>query len=607
MPAIGNAVRLLAFTLGACLEIFLVAAVIRRRAGTPGMNFVPVALALAALGHAAGAITLFRRLSVATAGEASGAPTVVLVPAAALLAAAALASVYAALWRAEASMRRFLLVLALSLAAIPIAGALVGSDSAALALASVAPSAVFAWFVYRYNLLGLHISRRVVFALVLGGFFAFYLFLVRLVATLLENAYASVGPLTEAALIFAATLVWLPLYGWMTRFLSERTQLYAGFSKRLIEDAARILDLEKRLQFLAEELGRTFALGRVRLQASGEPPVCGEFGGSGTSPAAGLIIEIEKIVQREALEVVRADPRGGGSAGRLVRDLGFNYLFPLWYERKLVGLLFLDTTPRLYLDESQDILLGLSRQISHSIETCRVIEEKIGLERALARQAHLASLGKAAATIAHEVRNPLSSIKALAQFMREDPEVREKHERDLGFMISETDRLNSSVEQLLSFSRPLPAPRQEVHLSEMLEDIARALSRQCAAEQIRVELEVEPGLMLRQGAPELIRQIVLNLALNAIQASQPGGKVVLGAGARSERTLGISVSDDGCGIAPEIRDRIFEPFFTTRQRGTGLGLAIVQKNVEHLGGTIRAESPLTNGRGTRIDVTLPIG
>ena len=120
-------------------------------------------------------------------------------------------------------------------------------------------------------------------------------------------------------------------------------------------------------------------------------------------------------------------------------------------------MLLLDTSPRIFLDEDEPILLGLASQISQSIETCRLIEEKIGLERSLAQQANLASLGKAAATIAHEVKNPLSSMKTLAQLMREDPEVEQRYAQDLNYMIGEIDRLNSSVVQLLSFARTSPA------------------------------------------------------------------------------------------------------------------------------------------------------
>jgi signal transduction histidine kinase len=296
----------------------------------------------------------------------------------------------------------------------------------------------------------------------------------------------------------------------------------------------------------------------------------------------------------------KADPR----LAPLLGKTGFNYLFPLWYEERLTGLLLVDSTPRVYLDEDETILLGLSRQISHSIETCRVVDEKIGLERALARQEHLASLGKVAATIAHEIKNPLSSVKTLAQLMREDPDVRDKYDRDLGYIVSEVDRLNRSVLQLLSFSRPSPEDRTEVDLTELLETMVSQLERQYAGGQIAVRHGIAPGIRMAHGNAEIIRQVALNLALNAIQASEPGGEVRLEARQDAGR-IEFSVTDRGLGIRTEIREKIFEPFFTTKQRGTGLGLSIVRKNVRQLGGEIFVESPVEEGRGTRMRVTLP--
>jgi signal transduction histidine kinase len=290
--------------------------------------------------------------------------------------------------------------------------------------------------------------------------------------------------------------------------------------------------------------------------------------------------------------------------GRL-DERGFDYLFPLWYEERLIGLLLVDPAPRTFLDEDEPILLGLASQISQSIETCRLIEEKIGLERSLAQQKNLASLGKAAATIAHEVKNPLSSMKTLAQLMREDPEVEQRYARDLGYMIGEIDRLNASVGQLLSFARIAPAKNSEIELSVLLENTARTLNRQFAAEGIRVDFGGEAGLRLERSNPELIQQIVLNLALNAAQASRHGDCVRIEArGCPDGRTV-IRVTDQGQGIPEELRQQIFDPFFTTKQKGTGLGLAIVKRNVDQLQGIIEVESPLAEGRGTAVTVSLP--
>src|SRR5207248_1441295 len=133
-----------------------------------------------------------------------------------------------------------------------------------------------------------------------------------------------------------------------------------------------------------------------------------------------------------------------------------------------------------YLDEDEALLWGLSRQISHAIENCRLLDRKISLEKALTRSEHLASLGQMAATIAHEVKNPLSSIKALAQLMQEDEALNEGYRRDLSYIVAEVNRLNSCVEQLLTFARPIPEGRAEVAVHELLDNISRVLNREYA-------------------------------------------------------------------------------------------------------------------------------
>ncbi len=516
------------------------------------------------------------------------------------LAAAAVLCITAARHSVTHYERRFLGVLAATLLAIPVSGALGGS--ALVAAAAAAPAAALAYFIYRYNVLNLIISKRVVFAIVLGLVFAVYLTVVNAVVENTGREYAAFEDLTRLALIFAAGLVWLPLYGWMTRFFSKRTQLYTDFSKRVIEEAARILSLGERLQFLAEELGKSFKLHRVLLVIPEEPDLRGEFGIAAADSAA--VERAAELARAGGADMIHRDRTDDPELSSLLAQLGFNYLFPLWYEGRLTGLLFLDTTPRLFLEENEPILAGLGGQISHSIITCRAVEEKIGLERALATQEHLASLGKVAATIAHEIKNPLSSIKTLAQVMKEDPEVSDRYSRDLGYMIGETDRLNRSVQQLLSFSRPLPEQREELDLSDLLETMAQFLSRQCEGDDIHIRTSIAPRIRLKQASPEAIKQIVLNLLLNAVQATGAGGEVRLEARKEDGQVL-ITVSDGGPGIPDEIRQKIFEPFFTTKQKGTGLGLAIVRKNIRNLGGEIRLDSPIMEGKGTRMTVSLP--
>ena len=500
--------------------------------------------------------------------------------------------------------RRFFRCLAVALA-VCVVGMAAGENSATVVWAALAPPLCFAYFVYRYDFLGLLISRRVVFALVLGVLFAVYLFLVRRVADFVQEEFDFLGPLTELALILAAAMVWLPLYAWMTRFLSKRTQLYADFSKRLIEEAARILDPPRRVQFLAEEVGRTFDLRRALLVTTGEPEYRGRFGAEDEEVPSEVIEKLENELREQGTELVHSYNAQHTLVGEFLAKYKFNYLFSLWYEDNLTGLLLLDTSPRIFLDQDEPILLGLCRQISHSIETCRVVEEKIGLEKTLLQQEHLARLGKAAAAIAHEVKNPLSSIKTLAQLMQEDPEVAQRYSRDLSYMIGEIDRLDRSVRQLLSFSRPATETEGEVNLTDMLETTTHMLAQQHADDGIRIEYRRGPSLRLERSRPELIQEIVLNLTLNAVQASDPGGAIIVGAEPRPDGKVAIWVDDQGPGIPADLQKRIFEPFFTTKQMGTGLGLAIVKKNVSQLRGELEVKSPIANGRGTHITVILP--
>jgi signal transduction histidine kinase len=289
----------------------------------------------------------------------------------------------------------------------------------------------------------------------------------------------------------------------------------------------------------------------------------------------------------------------------LLDRCGYHYVFPLVYEDRLEGVLLLDASPRRFLGDDESVLLPLASQISHSIETCRLIEDKIGLEKALVRQEHLATLGKVSATIAHEIKNPLSSIKTLAQLMREDPGVEANYARDLAFIVGETDRLNRSVQQLLSFSRPVTEPEGPLDLSMFLGEMVELFAREYAATAIRIERRIEPGLALARASPEALRQIVLNLMLNAVQACGEPGRVGVAA-RRVNGAIEVSVTDSGPGIPPDLRERIFEPFFTTKQKGTGLGLAIVRKNVRNLGGEILIDSPVAGGGGTAVRIVLPV-
>jgi len=235
----------------------------------------------------------------------------------------------------------------------------------------------------------------------------------------------------------------------------------------------------------------------------------------------------------------------------------------------------------------------------------RDITEILHLKKEMERSQRLASLGSLAAGVAHEIRNPLSSIKGFATFFKEryrdNPEDRQTAE----VMIQEVERLNRVIGQLLEFARPMDINRKWSSLQEIIRHTLKIIEGQVKEKNIKIEVSIclEPGNVFID--PDKINQVLLNLYLNAIVAMEQGGDLGVTFSQYSERMVRIDVSDTGTGIDETNLPHIFDPYFTTKPAGTGLGLAIVYRIVEAHGGEIRVESKPR--KGTTVSVFLPVG
>ncbi|HEU4797266.1 MAG TPA: ATP-binding protein, partial [Pyrinomonadaceae bacterium] len=287
----------------------------------------------------------------------------------------------------------------------------------------------------------------------------------------------------------------------------------------------------------------------------------------------------------------------------VLMDHGFKLAYPLRREDKVEGLLAVDAASASLTPDARSTFGLLADQVAIAIDDSRLLGENLRLERELAERERLASLGRMAATVAHEIKNPLSAIKSIAQVMREDESLRNEYGRDLGLIVGETDRLSQSVTQLLSFARRESPAVQPLSVDELVRSVADLFRASASEQGIVLDCDIRVQAELTGKSVAALRDALSNLLLNAMQATPQGGKVVLSAAA-ANGDLVISVQDSGSGVPADLRERIWEPFFTTRQRGTGLGLAIVRKRVQEVGGSASLEAG--NGRGALFQLRVPL-
>ncbi|MGB9455563.1 MAG: ATP-binding protein [Bryobacteraceae bacterium] len=218
------------------------------------------------------------------------------------------------------------------------------------------------------------------------------------------------------------------------------------------------------------------------------------------------------------------------------------------------------------------------------------------------RADRLAALGQLSAGLAHELRNPLGTIRASSEMLTRSLAAENEVAREVaGFIASEVDRCNALITRFLQFARPLQLQRAQADLAQTLDRAVALAERE--APGISFYRNYEPGIPPFPFDAELLERVLYNLLINAAQASPAGGAVTLKArtgGGNAE----ISVIDRGSGIDPALRDNIFNPFFTTKPQGVGLGLAIVSKIVDEHGGNIAVESE--PGKGSIFRVLLPM-
>ncbi len=235
----------------------------------------------------------------------------------------------------------------------------------------------------------------------------------------------------------------------------------------------------------------------------------------------------------------------------------------------------------------------------------RDLSEVQDLKREIEKNQRLASLGRLCAGVAHEIRNPLSSIKGFATYFRERYKDIPEDQKTAEIMVQEVERLNRVIGQLLEFARPMTIHKEPTSIHTVIQHSLKMIEREAQAKAIQITTHLSPEIKDVSIDQDRINQVLLNLYLNSIEAMEHGGSLSVELSRNdNSQEIKIAVSDTGVGIKKEDLVHIFDPYFTTKQSGTGLGLAIVHKIIESHEGEVRVESEL--GKGTTVKVLLPV-
>jgi len=224
------------------------------------------------------------------------------------------------------------------------------------------------------------------------------------------------------------------------------------------------------------------------------------------------------------------------------------------------------------------------------------------LEMELRRSERLAALGKMAAGVAHELRNPLSSIKGLALVLKSKFSSDNNDHETADILVQEVERLNRSISELLDYARPQKLQKVDVDLHKLLNKGVSLLCIDAEATGVQMVTDFPKTLPMVKADEDKLNQMFLNLFLNSIQAMESGGTLTIST-IKTATSIRVTVSDTGCGIEEKNLGRVFDPYFTSKPEGTGLGMAMSAKIVEEHGGTITLRSIVN--QGTSVVVEIP--
>jgi len=440
-----------------------------------------------------------------------------------------------------------------------------------LALLPILPLGALVYSVQKHNFLQIGRQRNLVYAVSITFVALLYLSAIRRVGEWLEPVLPPEA--TAAILVFVLVALFEPIQRVVSRILRTTALNEFDRSHRImgaINETARLGNFEKLRRFAEKWVREQLELAEVTLTMRNVTGLDG-----------------------------RVQPGQRGSENE----------FEICHAGRSIGNLLVRPHGAMLSGETRAALEYLCEQLPGALELCRLIEEKVRLERELAERERMAALGQMAASISHNLKNPLGSIKTILQVQLENPELPKTIRGETQLILEEIGRLSSKLNQLLQFSRPTITGEKDSSTSDaavVAREVTEVLRHEADRKGVALLFGESAMPACVQASNEAVSDILSNLVMNALEAAPRGGSVRVSV-SRNEDGCLLAVEDDGPGIPQELSEKILQPFFTTKTHGTGLGLAIVARRASEVGGSVEFVSPARNGRGTRFVVTLPLG
>lgn len=240
-------------------------------------------------------------------------------------------------------------------------------------------------------------------------------------------------------------------------------------------------------------------------------------------------------------------------------------------------------------------------ELTHVVIMRRDITDRTNTEQQLLQAQKMAALGELSTYAAHEIRNPLFAIGGFANSLLRSKNLTDSEREKVSIILQESRRLEDILKSMLNFARPTDGQTAVVDVNQVANEAVQLMRHGCEQHEVELVLETADDLANAQGTPELIKQCLINIIKNSMEAMDGGGHVSVTTG-MSGRWVQVVVRDDGPGIPEEMQNKVFNPFFSTKDKGSGLGLAMTRKIIDDLGGRLQLES--APGKGTEVRMRL---